>query len=449
MPKRKVNKNNNNKRRGKTKPAKSTPTNNDSSNGEHKQQSHSDIASLLQSKIALMEDAKIREENAALFKTNVIRQQMSQMQAEYESHSQPLEAHLSALYSFIGRINDVFYSVSSSEQQHKALSDRLTTQNAALSKLCKQQQLEIKQRELKETQWRAEMEGKFEDSLSSIRDKIAEHESRYSAVVDENGKLRAQLQQFLEYDKKRSADFTLYKEHQGKLDEIVGQEKENLTALLEQESAKTRKLQTNLGESLKINDLLSSRCKEYEAKFGDMASTVKESSKCIEEYKKMNVELMKQNKAMHAKLTDVMSKYKLLNGYNDQLDAEKRRMSKRMETLSELARKMQNKNKDLSDDLKQAKTHLFNAGAVDLVWKSDPKPKEEVPAEAEAASEAAATGTEDVAATETETVAAAVTDDAESEKVCDEEEDEENEAQQQEPKAEQSANNPNDQAATF
>merc|ERR1712129_680470 len=133
-------------------------------------------------------------------------------------------------------------------------------------------------------------------------------------------------------------------------------------------------------------------------------------------------------------------KYKLLNGYNDRADADKRRMSKRMETLSELARKMQNKNKDLSHDLKQAKTRLFNAGAVDLVWKSDPKPKEATVKEE---------SKEAVVAEEAETVENGTADDAESEKVCDEEEEQNEEEQEATQNNEQGASNPNDQAATF
>ena len=53
---------------------------------------------------------------------------------------------------------------------------------------------------------------------------------------------------------------------------------------------------------------------------------------------------------------------------------------KRIETLSELCRKLQVKNKDLSDDLKMAKTNLFNQG-ISLQFKSDiketPKPRNE------------------------------------------------------------------------
>ena len=48
--------------------------------------------------------------------------------------------------------------------------------------------------------------------------------------------------------------------------------------------------------------------------------------------------------------------------------------SKRIETLSELCRKLQVKNKDLSDDLKMAKTNLFNQG-ITLQFKSDVKEK--------------------------------------------------------------------------
>merc|ERR1711933_284794 len=102
---------------------------------------------------------------------------------------------------------------------------------------------------------------------------------------------------------------------------------------------------------------------------GEMAKTVKESSKCIDEYKKMNVELMKQNKTLHNRLNDVVSKYKQLNVYNDQLSAKNGKSEKRMETLSELCRKLQVKNREFCDDLKMAKSSLLQKG-VELTFKS-------------------------------------------------------------------------------
>ena len=169
--------------------------------------------------------------------------------------------------------------------------------------------------EQREKSWRSEIEGKFQDSLEDIRHKIGDHEERYNAVVEENKKLREQLQQFLDYDKKRSADFELYKEHQSKLDEIHEKEKENFTAMFTKEKQQTLKLTTNLKQALEINELLKTRCNQYEAKFAEMGKTVTSSSQCIEEYKKMNTEIMRQNKALHGKLTDVMGKYKQLNSY--------------------------------------------------------------------------------------------------------------------------------------
>ena len=54
------------------------------------------------------------------------------------------------------------------------------------------------------------------------------------------------------------------------------------------------------------------------------------------------------------------------------MDVKNLKSSKRIETLSELCRKLQLKNKDLSDDLKMAKTMLFNQG-ITLQFKSDIK----------------------------------------------------------------------------
>merc|ERR1712129_591898 len=84
--------------------------------------------------------------------------------------------------------------------------------------------------------------------------------------------------------------------------------------------------------------------------------------------------LMKQNKSLHGRLNEIVSKYRQLNGYNDQLDVKAAKAVKKSETLSELCRKLQMKNKDLSDDLKNAKSSLFNAGIV-LEFKSDVKEK--------------------------------------------------------------------------
>merc|ERR1712129_98130 len=136
----------------------------------------------------------------------------------------------------------------------------------------------------------------------------------------------------------------------------------------------TMKLSANMKQAIEVNDLLKQRCNQYESRFGEMAKTVKESSKCIDEYKKMNVELMKQNKSLHGRLNEIVSKYRQLNGYNDQLDVKAAKAVKKSETLSELCRKLQMKNKDLSDDLKNAKSSLFNAGIV-LEFKSDVKEK--------------------------------------------------------------------------
>merc|ERR1712129_35566 len=136
----------------------------------------------------------------------------------------------------------------------------------------------------------------------------------------------------------------------------------------------TMKLSANMKQAIEVNDLLKQRCNQYESKFGEMAKTVKESSKCIDEYKKMNVELMKQNKSLHGRLNEIVSKYRQLNGHNDQLDVKAAKAVKKSETLSELCRKLQMKNKDLSDDLKNAKSSLFNAGIV-LEFKSDVKEK--------------------------------------------------------------------------
>ena len=158
-------------------------------------------------------------------------------------------------------------------------------------------------------------EGKFQNSLKDIKDKIGDHEQRYNSVVAENSQLREQLQQFLDYDKKRSADFELYKEHQSKLDEIHNKEKVNYSQMIEKEKEQTLKLSNNMKQAIEVNELLKQRCDQYELKFSEMGKTVKESSKCIDEYKKMNVELMKQNKSLHHKLNDVVSKYRQLNSY--------------------------------------------------------------------------------------------------------------------------------------
>merc|ERR1711972_1119279 len=64
------------------------------------------------------------------------------------------------------------------------------------------------------------------------------------------------------------------------------------------------------------------------------------------------------------------------NSYNDQLDLKNRKFSKRSDTLSELCRKLQLKNKDLSDDLKTAKASLTDLG-VTLQFKSDVSSKSE------------------------------------------------------------------------
>ena len=314
------------------------------------QQSHSSISAALQSKIKEIEQSQKRQENAALFKKNVILQQMNMMKQQFESkliqtqqtnpdcknnannndknkvindvNQENMNQHREELYSFISRVNDIFYDVLDSETQLKSQTSNIIQQNDTLKKLCKKLQEDkkilnrnIEDIENREKTWRNEIEGKFQNSLQDIKDKIGDHEERYNAVVDENKKLREQLQTFLEYDKKRSSDFDLYKEHQGKLDEIHDKEKENFQMMIEKEKSQTLKLSSNLKQAIEINELLKQRCNQYEIKFGEMGKTVKESSKCIDEYKKMNIELMKQNKALHQKLNDVMGKYKQLNSY--------------------------------------------------------------------------------------------------------------------------------------
>ena len=306
---------------------------NESNNLNNSNQSHSSIASMLQSKIAEIESSQKRQQNAALFRKNVILQQMNMMKQQYENKQNNLdsnnnansnhhEQHRQELYNFIQRINDIFYDVLDSENTLKSQTPNLIQQNDTLKKLCKKLQDDKKilnknldDIENREKTWRNEIEGKFQNSLSEIRDKIGDHEQRYNSVVDENKKLREQLQQFLEYDKKRSNDFDLYKEHQSKLDEIHEKEKEHFTMEIQKEKAQSLQLTNNLKQAIEINELLKQRCNEYESKFGEMGKTVKESSKCIDEYKKMNIELMKQNKQLHKKLNDMMSKYKQLNSY--------------------------------------------------------------------------------------------------------------------------------------
>ena len=344
MPKRKTNQNKKRKnKKGKDNKSKSYNNNNNNnglnddfdfdalieqqineSNKNGANQSHSSISQMLQSKIAEIESSQKRQENAALFKKNVILQQMNMMKQQYENNDNENndEQHRQELYNFIGRINDIFYDVLDSENTLKSQTPNLIQQNDTLKKLCKKLQEDKKilnknldDIESREKTWRNEIEGKFQNSLSEIRTKIGDHEERYNSVVDENKKLREQLQQFLEYDKKRSSDFELYKEHQGKLDEIHDKEKEHFTMELQKEKAQSLKFANNLKQAIEINDLLKQRCNEYENKFGEMGKTVKESSRCIDEYKKMNIELMKQNKQLHQKLNDVMSKYKQLNSY--------------------------------------------------------------------------------------------------------------------------------------
>merc|ERR1711972_1093958 len=74
------------------------------------------------------------------------------------------------------------------------------------------------------------------------------------------------------------------------------------------------------------------------------------------------------------------------NSYNDQLDLKNRKFSKRSDTLSELCRKLQLKNKDLSDDLKTAKASLTDLG-VTLQFKSDVSSKSESKSEFKSHSE--------------------------------------------------------------
>eukprot|EP01084_Bolivina_argentea_P278752 476359_1 len=346
-------------------------------------QSHASISQMLQNKIASIEQSQKRQENAALFKKNVILQQMNMMKQQYENKTndddEDTTKHRQELYKFITRVNDIFYDVLDTESNLKSQSKLIVQQNDTLKKLCKklQEDKKILNQNLddiqqREKNWRNEIEGKFQDSLKDIKTKIGDHEQRYNAVVDENKKLREQLQTFLDYDKKRSADFELYKEHQTKLDEIHDKEKSNFAQMVDKEKQQTLKLKNNLEQAIQINELLKARCNQYESKFGEMAKTVKESSNCIDEYKKMNIELMKQNKSLHGKLNDVMSKYRQLNSYNDQLDVKNAKGNKRIDTLSELCRKLQVKNKDLTEDLKMAKASLFNQG-ISLQFKSDVK----------------------------------------------------------------------------
>ena len=342
MPKRKTNQNKKRKsKKGKNKTSQNVGSNDDNNDRtidfdalieqqiNDSNESHSSISQMLQNKISEMEQSQKRQENAALFKKNVILQQMNMMKQQYENKNNNDDGdgdndnnHIHELYKFIIRINDIFYDVLDSETSLKSSSTSIIQQNETLKKLCKKLQEDkkilnknIDEIENREKNWRNEIEGKFQNSLQDIKDKIGDHEQRYNAVVDENKKLREQLQTFLDYDKKRSSDFELYKQHQSKLDEIHEKEKINFTQMIEKEKQQTLKLTNNLKEAIEINDLLKQRCNQYESKFNEMGKTVKESSKCIDQYKKMNVQLMKQNKQLHQKLNDVMGKYKQLNSY--------------------------------------------------------------------------------------------------------------------------------------
>merc|ERR1712087_259778 len=202
----------------------------------------------LRERISEMEQSKKRQENAALFKKNNIIQQMSLMKQQYES-KQDTEYHRNELYQFIHRINDIFYDVLENETSLKTQSSKVIQHNETLKKLCQKLQEDkklltanINEIEQKEKKWRNEIEGKFQNSLADIKDKIGNHESQYNAVLDENKKLRSQLKEFLDYDKKRSADFELYKEHQMKLDEIHNKEKLNYSQMIEKEKEQTFKL---------------------------------------------------------------------------------------------------------------------------------------------------------------------------------------------------------------
>ena len=176
MPKRKASTSNKRKKnKNKTKQRSST-TNNDSNNdmdydafiesqinNGSTNQSHSSISQMLQQKIAQMEQSKKRQENAALFKKNNIKQQMNMMKQQYES-KQDIEYHRNELYQFIHRINDIFYDVLENETALKTQSAKVIQHNETLKKLCKKLQedkklltanmSEIEQREKK---WRNEI----------------------------------------------------------------------------------------------------------------------------------------------------------------------------------------------------------------------------------------------------------------------------------------------------
>jgi len=343
--------------------------------------SHQAISQMLQTKIADMESSKKRQENAAWFDTkNAIVQELTTMKEQYENKENlapDTEAHRQELYTFIARVNNIFYDVLEENNKFRLHASNVVQQNDTLKRLCAKLQDDkkiltehVQEMETREKQWKSSIEEKFQSSLQDIKDKIKDHEQRYNAVVEENTQLREQLTNFLEYDKKRSNDFELYKGHQGKLDELHEKEKENFSQMVDKERQQSLELATNLKQAMEVNHTLKERCQQYEDKFMEMGSTVKESSSVIGEYKKMNAQLMKQNKLIHEKLTSVMSKYKQLNCYNDELDSRYKNSGKRIETLSELCRKLQVKNKDLMEDVKMAKQNLLEQG-VALQFKSD------------------------------------------------------------------------------
>eukprot|EP01084_Bolivina_argentea_P285043 488725_1 len=280
----------------------------------------------IKNKIKEIEESKKRDQNIKFFSKNVILKEMNIMKDEYNKTNDNI-LHINNLYEFITKINDIFYYVLDCESNLKINLKNLLQQNETLKRLCKKLQQDkkilsqnIKEIEDREKKWRNDIEYKFENSLSDIRNKIGDHEDRYNLVIEENKKLREQLNTYLEYDKKRTSDFELYKSHQNKLDEIHLAEKKNFNEMIEKERQQTIKLSKNLKQAIEINDLLKERCNQYEIKFNQMNKTVKESSNCIDEYKKMNIQLMKQNKSLHNKLNDIMNKYKQLNSYNDTLN---------------------------------------------------------------------------------------------------------------------------------
>ncbi|ETO28770.1 alpha-taxilin, partial [Reticulomyxa filosa] len=281
---------------------------------------------------------------------------------------------------YVNGVNDMFYELVDNEMSLRQHNQVVTEKNIMLSNLCRTLQNENKQlganlkiMQGKEQEWRENIQKKFDESLENIRKQMGEHQAKYVKLIQENEVYRLKIDELVEFERKRTTDYSNYKSHASqlglcvlccyyiilckknknkKIQKLQETEKINMRTAVDSCKQEIKNLTKKLARSLEENSQLEKKCKEHESKFTETARKMQSNADTINQFKEMKTKVLQENTDLHQELKNLMAKYTQANTYNDVLQQSLRAGSRKADLLQKLCRGLQQQNTSIKERMK-------------------------------------------------------------------------------------------------